>query len=119
MTKQTRRKFTPELKAKVALEVAKDQLTLAQLSQQFEVNAVTIFKWKTEFLSNLSATFSNVKETENSELEVPVEKLDAQMDKLKVDLDFLKIKCKEIGDTRERMEAFKLIRCPLSQRRQC
>jgi len=49
MTKQTRRKFTPEFKAKVALEAAKDQLTLAQLSQKFEVNAVTISKWKSEF----------------------------------------------------------------------
>jgi transposase-like protein len=35
MTKQTRRKFTPEFKSKVALEAAKDQLTLAQLSQKF------------------------------------------------------------------------------------
>lgn len=49
MTKQTRRKFTPEFKAKAALEAAKDQLTLAQLSQKFEVNAVTISKWKSEF----------------------------------------------------------------------
>ena len=39
MTKQTRRKFSPEFKAKVALEAAKEQLTLAQLSQQFTVIA--------------------------------------------------------------------------------
>jgi transposase-like protein len=44
MTKHTRRKFTPEFKVKVAFEAAKDQLTLAQLSQKFEVNAVTISK---------------------------------------------------------------------------
>jgi predicted secreted protein len=80
---------------------------LAQLSQKFKVNAVTISKWKSEFLANLSATFSNVKETENSEPEVPVEKLYTQIGKLKVELDFLKKKCKEIGDTRERMEAVK------------
>jgi len=97
MTKQTRRKFTPEFKAKVALEAAKDQLTLAQLSQKFEVNAVTISKWKSEFLANLSATFSNVKETENSEPEVPVEKLYAQIGKLKVELDFLKKSAKKLG----------------------
>ena len=96
MTKQTRRKFTPEFKAKVALEAAKDQLTLAQLSQKFEVNAVTISKWK-EFLADLSATFSNVKETENSEPEVPVEKLYAQIGKLKVELDFLKKSAKKLG----------------------
>jgi transposase len=44
MTKQTRRKFTPKFKAKDALKAAKDQLTLAQLSLKFEVNAVTISK---------------------------------------------------------------------------
>jgi transposase-like protein len=97
MIKQTRRKFTPEFKAKVALEAAKDQLTLAQLSQKFEVNAVTISKWKSEFLANLSATFSNVKETENNESEVPVEKLYAQIGKLKVELDFLKKSAKKLG----------------------
>lgn len=101
MTKQTRRKFTPEFKAKVALEAAKDQLTLAQLSQKFEVNAVTISKWKSEFLANLSATFSNVKETESSEPEVPLEKLYAQIGKLKVELDFLKKVQRNWGYPRE------------------
>jgi transposase-like protein len=67
--------ITSELKAEVALEAAKDQLTMAQRSQKFEVNALTISKWNLEFLANLSATFSNVKETENSEPVVPVEKL--------------------------------------------
>lgn len=97
MTKQTRRKFTFEFKAKVALEAAKDQLTLAQLSQKFEVNAVTISKWKSEFLANLTATFSNVKETENSEPEVRVEKLCAQIGKLNVELDFFKKSAKKLG----------------------
>ena len=90
MTKQTIRKFMTEFKAKIALEAAKDQLTLAQMTQKFEVNAVSISKCKSEFLANLSATFSNVTKTENSEPEVRVEKLYAQIGKLKVDLDFLK-----------------------------
>lgn len=67
MTKQTRRKFSPEFKAKVALEAAKERLTLAQLSQKFKVNAVTISKWKSEFLANMSAAFSNAKESSTSE----------------------------------------------------
>ena len=57
MTKQTRRKFSPEFKAKVALEAIKNQKTLAQLSQQFEVNPITISKWKSEFLENMSVVF--------------------------------------------------------------
>ncbi len=39
MTKQTRRKFSAEFKAKVALEAIKNQKTMAQLSKQFDVNA--------------------------------------------------------------------------------
>ena len=97
MTKQTRRKFTPEFKAKVALEAAKEQLTLAQLSQKFEVNAVTISKWKTEFLTNMSAAFSNALETQSDDQDVPVEKLYAQIGKLKVELDFLKKSAKKLG----------------------
>jgi transposase-like protein len=42
--KKTRWKFSPEFKAKVALEAIKDQMTLAQLAQKYKVNAVTIFK---------------------------------------------------------------------------
>ena len=57
MKKQTRRKFSPEFKAKVAIEAIKEQLTLAHLSEKFEVNPVTISKWKSEFLANASAAF--------------------------------------------------------------
>jgi hypothetical protein len=70
---------------------------LAQLSQKFEVNAVTISKWKSEFLANMSAAFTHVKENENIESEVPVEKLYAQIGKLKVELDFLKKSAKKLG----------------------
>ncbi len=53
MTKQPRRKFTAEFKAKVALEAMKNQKTLAELSQHFEVNAVMISKWKSNFLERM------------------------------------------------------------------
>ena len=97
MTKQIRRKFSPKFKAKVALEAAKEQLTLAQLSQQFEINAVTISKWKSEFLSNMGAAFANPKEVTKTEQEVPVEKLYAQIGQLKVELDFLKKSARKLG----------------------
>ncbi len=97
MKKQTRRKFTSEFKAKVALEAIKDQMTLAQLAQKYEVNAVTISKWKSEFLANMSAVFSNSKDSESQETAVPVEKLYAQIGQLKVELDFLKKSARKLG----------------------
>ena len=62
MKKQTRRKFSPAFKAKVALEAVMNQQTLAELSKKFEVNAVMISKWKAEFLANMSAAFEKTEE---------------------------------------------------------
>jgi len=57
MTKQSRHKFNAGFKAKAALEAIKNQKTLAELSQQFEVNAVTISKLKAEFIENMAVVF--------------------------------------------------------------
>ncbi len=52
MKKQSRRKFSADFKAKVALEAVKNQQTLAELAIKFDVNPVMISKWKSEFLEN-------------------------------------------------------------------
>jgi hypothetical protein len=44
MTKQTRCKLSAVLRAKDSLEAIKNQKTLAQLSKQYVVNAITIYK---------------------------------------------------------------------------
>jgi transposase len=54
MTKQTRRKFSAELKAKAALEAIKNQKTLAQLSQQYEINPIIISKCHSALLHNVT-----------------------------------------------------------------
>jgi transposase len=96
MTKQTRRKFTADFKAKVALEAIKNHKTLAELSQQFEVNAVTISKWKSEFLSNVAAVFGGT--SSPGEIDSPeLDKLYAQIGQLKVENDFLKKSIKKLG----------------------
>jgi transposase-like protein len=45
----SRRKFTAEFKAKVALEAVREQLTLAELSKKHEVAPVMTSRWKSEF----------------------------------------------------------------------
>ena len=59
MTKQSRRKFSAVFKAKVALEAIKNEKTMAELGHQFEINPVTISKWKNEFLERMSVIFEN------------------------------------------------------------
>lgn len=97
MTKRTRRKFSAEFKAKVALEAIKNQKTMAQLSQQYDVNAITIAKWNAEALENLSSVFKGKQDPEQTEASVEIEKLYAQIGQLKVENDFLKKSAKKLG----------------------
>jgi transposase len=95
MKKQTRRKFSPVFKAKVALEAVKNQQTLAELAKKFDVSPVMISKWKAEFLENLSATFERSESTDV--LDQDTEKLYAAIGQLKVENEFLKKNCKRLG----------------------
>jgi transposase-like protein len=42
MNNQKRIKFTPEFKAKVALEALKEQSTLSEIAKKFEISPVVI-----------------------------------------------------------------------------
>ena len=90
MKKQTRRKFSSEFKAKVALEATKEQMTLVELSKKFDINPVVISRWKAEFLANISSVFNEKQESKEDSDNVDIEKLYAQIGQLKVENDFLK-----------------------------
>ncbi len=47
--KRTRRKFSNEFKAKVAIEALKERDNLAKLDLRFEVHQNQISQWKREF----------------------------------------------------------------------
>ena len=46
--------YTAEFKAKVAISALKEQETLSELVHRFGVSAMTISKWKQEFLNGSS-----------------------------------------------------------------
>ena len=97
MTKQSRRKFSAEFKAKVALEAVKNEKTLAELGHQYEVNPVTISKWKAEFLENMAVIFENGTSKRSQQDSPDLERLYAQIGQLKVENDFLKKSAKRLG----------------------
>jgi len=88
MKKQSRRKFSADFKAKVALEAIKNQQTLAELAVKFDVNPVMISKWKTEFLENMAAAFEKKGAAEKEG--VDTQELYAQIGQLRVENEFLK-----------------------------
>lgn len=96
MTKQSRRKFSASFKAKVAMEAIKNEKTLAELSKQFEINAVVISRWKAEMLENMAMVFERGSSSVKDE-QVDIEKLYAQIGQLKVENDFLKKSCNKLG----------------------
>jgi transposase len=95
MKKQTRRKFAPAFKAKVALEAVKNQQTLAELAKKFEVNPIMISRWKAEFLGNMGAIFEGSGKAD--EPDVDTQELYAQIGQLKVENEFLKKSFKKLG----------------------
>ena len=46
MSKRTRRNHSPAFKAKVALAAMKDDKTIAEIAQQFEVHPTQITEWR-------------------------------------------------------------------------
>jgi len=57
--KKKRRRYSPELKAKVALAAVREQETVAELSRRYKVHANMIHKWKQQLLDNLSRVFES------------------------------------------------------------
>jgi len=72
--KRSRRKFTAEFKAKVVLEAIKEQKSLSELAEQFELHPNLISIWKREFLDNAAKVFSKGDEIKNTIEEVEKEK---------------------------------------------
>lgn len=83
----TRRKFTSKFKTKVALEAIKEQKSLAELAEKFDLHPNQISQWKREFLNNAENVFDSGKaKSKKTEAEELLKMIGQQ----KVELDFLK-----------------------------
>jgi transposase len=60
--KNTRRKFTSKFKAKVAIEVILEKLTIQQIAAKCDVLPYQISQWKRQFLDNAESVFSSASE---------------------------------------------------------
>ncbi len=86
----SRRKFTSKFKTKVVLECIKEQSTVAQLAQKYDLHPTQINTWKREFLSNAEQVFDSGNTSGKSQEETEKDQLLKTIGQLKVENDFLK-----------------------------
>ncbi len=93
--KRIKRAFSSEFKAKVAVEALKEQKTISELAQQYELHSTQISQWKQQFLAN-SASIFVLESTDTKELEKQRDELFQKVGQLTVENDFLKKALKSI-----------------------
>lgn len=91
--KNKRKSYNPEEKAMIVLEVLREESTLNEIAQKYEVSPQLISRWKAEFIENMPAVF-NKKNTETEKLKqehaAEKEELINQIGQLTVDVNWLK-----------------------------
>ena len=93
--KRIKRSFSAEFKAKVAIEALKEQKTISELAQQYELHPNQISQWKQQFLANAASTFV-AESSDTKELEKQRDELFQKVGQLTVENDFLKKALKSI-----------------------
>jgi transposase len=90
MTKRNRRTIDAALKAKIALEALREQATVTDLAQRYDVHPNQIYSWKKQLLDQAARAFDpGVGKEAEAGRERELEKLHAKIGQLIVERDFL------------------------------
>ena len=85
----TRRRFTGDFKAKVALEALRGDRTIQEISARHKVHPNQVSTWKRQAVEGLGAMFSNGADKSGMDHDSEVHDLHAKIGQLTVERDFL------------------------------
>ena len=89
----TRKQYSPQFKARVALEAIRGEKTLSQLGSQFKVHPMQIAKWRKAAIDQLPDLFVDGRTRKPPGTEADSsDALYQEIGRLKVELDWLKKK---------------------------
>ena len=86
---RTRRRFTAEFKAKVALEAIQGDRTVSELATKHELHPNLITQWKRQAIEKLAKAFDDKGSEVQANREAEVTRLHAKIGQLIVERDFL------------------------------
>ena len=89
MTLRTRRKIDAALKARIALEALREQATVADLAQRYQVHPNQIYAWKKTLQEQAARAFESGGGDAAAGREREIERLHAKIGELTVERDFL------------------------------
>ena len=92
-----RKRYTKELKAKVALEAIKGQKTVNELATEFSVHTTQVNTWKKQAIGALPDMFGDKQAKKEVVHEEEKDNLYRQIGKLQVEVEWLKKKTGHLG----------------------
>lgn len=87
--KTTRKRYTGEFKAKVALDAIRGELTVAEIASKHAIHPTMVATWKRQAIEGMAGTFSGSAEAAKVSGEAEIERLHAKIGQLVVERDFL------------------------------
>jgi len=93
--KPTRRKFTPEEKARLVLEILKEEKSISQLAAEHGIHTNVLTRWKSAAVQNLSQLFVDDRKgitKMKQDYEQQIDELYAEVGKLTTQLSWIKKK---------------------------
>ena len=85
----TRRRFTADFKAKVALEALRGDKTIQEIATRHKVHPNQVSAWKRQAVDGLGSVFSNGADKARMDHDSEVHDLHAKIGQLTVERDFL------------------------------
>lgn len=103
---KTRRRFTPEFKARVVLELLSGIKTNAEASREYQIKPDMLFRWKAEFLEKAPSVFRSGADDQSAE-HARIAELERMIGRLTLELAVSKKALSFLNGHQERSEVWR------------